>query len=180
MQQSQCREMWSCCKICRTRFVTNQALIGCCSKFASLVSIHIMILPLKNKLWSGHVYWAHCRIWLATIGREHCRRLGREGKDKRRGVAGLWSSKRFESMVPCDWDYLSMSESDVWWSQCVLFGYSHEILIASRSHLGSSLGTSWRNNTEFMLRLNIMLNFFVWLFVYFECAAPDVFALLHT
>ena len=34
-----------------------------------------------------------------------------------------------------------------------------------------------------MLGLNITLisfNFFVWLFGYFECAAPDVFALLHT
>ena len=45
----------------------NHAWIGCCSKFASLASIHITILPLKNNLWSGAVCGAHCRTGLATI-----------------------------------------------------------------------------------------------------------------
>ena len=74
----------------------NHALIGCCSEFASLVSIHIRILPLKNNSWSGHVYWAFSRTGLATIAKEHCRRSCREGKGQKRRCC-LWSSKRFES-----------------------------------------------------------------------------------
>ena len=82
MQQSQCQETRSFCegrqKIVKT--CQNRTLIGFCSKFASLGSIHIVMTPLKTKLWSR---WAHCRIWLATIVREHWRRIGREGKGQK-------------------------------------------------------------------------------------------------
>ena len=54
----------------------------------------------------------------------------------------------------------------------------HEILIASRSYLGSRL--AHHDETTQNAGVEHYVNFFVWLFGYFECAAPDVFALLHT
>ena len=86
----------------------NHAWIGCCSKFASLASIHITILPstlqnrvsdncasstfvrlvgmyilmppLKNKLRASHV---DCRIALVTLARDY-RRICRRKKTKTR------------------------------------------------------------------------------------------------
>ena len=103
----------------------NRTLIGFYSKFASLVSIHIGMTPLKNNLWSR---WAHCRIWLATIVREHCRRICREGKGQKTYVTWccwvvfkkIWIKRvvqmqSLEHGIEADPWFLMISMCFVWW-----------------------------------------------------------------
>ena len=125
------------------------------------------VIPLKNNLWSGHVYWAFCRTGLATIAKGTVGEFAAKEKDKRRDVAALWSSNRFESKGQCNWGHLSMESNpicDFWWSQCVLFDVFHEIMIASRSHL------------RFVLCLISLLSFLatlnVQLLMFFPCCTP--------
>ena len=146
MQQSQCQIPRSFCEgrqqIVKT--CQNRTLIGFCSRFASLVSIHTVMTPLKNKLWSRG---AHCSIWLATIVREHCRRIGREGKGQQMYVTWccwvvvfkqVWIKRvvqmqSLEHGIASDPWFLMISMRLVWW-----FSWD-TVLIASRSHLGSMI-----------------------------------------